>query len=535
MRYCGPRLLCGERSANERVESAAARLGPKIGWPGVEKQPVTLHNPSAHRSPVTAPSCGMVQAIAGPSRLRSIPVSAFDSQHSTPARPQSTKSRGKAKAADPSLPATARRGPVTQDVTSRSTGRKKASLVQSASAGAAGGGAGKARTSTPRLVQLALSGTSRKSTGQDGNNTTTSALSDDDHNSDYDHTPPPPTSALPHPPDQAPTPHTLDTLDWADPRQLPDPMTAAGRLPRRADEWRALELGGYRVALHDVATAGLDDLGQILVDWEGIVRWRARVEKDQQVDRPREDEEDREVSEDEAELNPTQNPPPPGQPQRDAQPSRSTIPPNPDDRDTIPLPSSAAISRMARWPLHPSLLCQPPAPARKRQKPYELLRFNRTLEQDAALPLGDALADLVQRESRKVRRRSEPSQVGHAVRPARSAYAAGGPFAGAVEMDAPSEAEDEAESEDEGNLSSHSLDSELDEEEVLVKVELEKKAGELLAGMVGLVKKGPMPALDYWSKLKRTTAATKEDKHPEAVGWQGVLSVVQGMKGLPPR
>lgn len=365
---------------------------------------------------------------------------------------------------------------------------------------------------------------------------------DSDHSAHSPRLRPTPTFPTSHLPDFDST--SLDPADWADPRNLPAPMTMQGRQLRRSEEWRALELGGYRVALHDVATADLEDLGRTLVEWDGIARWRKGVEEEtaaRQEDVRRAAEEIEATEEFTIEDTPppassqplTQ--PPPAQPQPATQPTPVPDPdapePERDDDDIPPIPTSTFLFQMSRWPVHPSALYGPPPVLRQRQKPFELSRFPRSEAEDAPPSLSESLTYLIQREARKLRRRLPPPPRSRAVASARSAYATDGPLFGAAASDASAQS-DAGELSDEGNLSSHSLDSELDEGEAEVREEMEVRTGEVLQGMVGLVSKGNMPALDYWTKKARGDAG-ESSRRKKGVGWEGVLKVVKGMEGLP--
>jgi len=494
-----------------------------------------------------------------------IPNSAFDSQAAKPARARTAKARGKAPARKVTRAPTQSGEGDEYDLApgrvkrrskaASSKGEKEGGPLKRRKEGQKGGGPSQAEgerererpagSSQPRTKPNRPASASHAH--QIKRLTTRPAPSSpSDHLSDpgSDHSLPPPRlgpTAFPasHPYESDPA--APDPSDWADPRNLPRPVTNQGRQVRRADEWRALELGGYRVALHDVATDQLADLGRTLVEWEGISRWRKRIEDDQAARRAMQDEEDgfgvgladeSPIGAPPSSSQPLTQPPPAQQPIthtfQPAQTQTSTADDNNDD--TLPLPTSTFLSQMARWPLHPSLLCAPPPLARQRQKPYELARFPRSRDHDSPLPLAESVTFLIQREARKLRQRLPPRTRPHALAQARSAYAPGGPLCSAG-GDAPA-GSDAGESEDEGNLSSHSLDSDLDEDEVEVRVELEGRTGELLAGLSGLVEKGPMPALDYWTRKARGDAA-EPSRREKGVGWEDVMGLVRGLDGLP--
>uniref|UniRef100_A0A0K3CIE1 Uncharacterized protein n=1 Tax=Rhodotorula toruloides TaxID=5286 RepID=A0A0K3CIE1_RHOTO len=178
----------------------------------------------------------------------------------------------------------------------------------------------------------------------------------------------------------------LEDDDWTDPLGIPSAQTIRGR-----KYWRLLDQGIYRSALHDAAGEGMD-LGRALVQWEGLRRRREEEEEEKEeewraLQRQREEDErveakkrkDDAVDEEESQAG---TPAPgakkkrpsakaPHDPYRslhpfplsrdpkadeDADDPRHRLEYDSDGAEILPLPSSVALGKMARWPVHSSVL-----------------------------------------------------------------------------------------------------------------------------------------------------------------------------------
>ena len=356
-----------------------------------------------------------------------------------------------------------------------------------------------------------------------------------------------------------------DKIDWADPLSIP---TAQPFRSRRY--WQSLELGICTSAVYDVARDE-SHLGKALVEWELLRQHRAAEEalartaqslEDGEVQRgpsragsaavdtphgskvgtpeqPAVEEEDDDEEED-ATPRPTKRPRqrradislPSHDPNRALTPfpvTRATAEQLEVDEDGVnllPLPSAVALAKMARWPVHSSLVQWPSegeAPAARSLDALEealLTQYERfaRLRNAATLP---ALAP--------------PPPVARAP----SAYAPGGPF----------ERGKDGAMQDDSGTGSHSdssdeLDSLADDDDLLLVSEslppsmtsIPPMIDKVLLRLLDLVPKAPLPAYDYWIQRTRTEELLIDDKRRGFVrdecapGWEEVLAIAREME-----
>lgn len=363
------------------------------------------------------------------------------------------------------------------------------------------GGPGRARARAAKRVQFA--GLAASATGSDsdaGGETDERALDDPDG---FD--------------DGVLAQLVLDDIDLADPMLLP---SAERRRGKRF--WRALELGVCSSALHDVAQGEMH-LGRALVQWEGLRRVREADERDEQarVDAARGDEE-RAAPSKKANQRLT------GLRQHD--PRRSVLPmhmglaDDDDDADSarlrrkfdddghevLPLPTSLALARMARWPQHPSSL------------PDTRL--------SSSLSLEDALLASYERAQRA-------TQGGPTLPPpptpcARSAYAADGPCAFLDNASSPSLDLDDDPPPPHDALSDVPDPLEWSSAPPQLAA-LPALLSSLLTRLTDCVPKAPLPAPDQRSAWARAEEMARDDRRrgldrdAAAVGWEEVVAVAR--------
>ncbi|BGP39193.1 hypothetical protein JCM10449v2_003131 [Rhodotorula kratochvilovae] len=319
----------------------------------------------------------------------------------------------------------------------------------------------------------------------------------------------------------------LEDIDLADPRTLP---LAERRRGRRF--WRALEHGVYRSALHDVATDKAH-LGRALVEWEALRRARAREEADEKA------QEDavrtaRDVSR-AASGSASPTPPPkkrrpgvgPHNPHRSLTPF-DVAPPDSDGEadegahlrprrtfdddghEVLPLPSSTALARMARWPQHD--------PARSR----------------AGLSVSsDALEDAVLAAFERAQRLAPdgPALPRPRLTRPRSAYGADAPFA-AEESDPSSSSSEDDDDAGDDPLADESEPIEWDDAPAAVAA-VPALLSSMLLRLTDCIPKAPLPALDLTKVKKRFDQMVKDDKkrgidrEGRAVGWEEVVAVAR--------
>lgn len=361
---------------------------------------------------------------------------------------------------------------------------------------------------------------------------------------------------------------TDEYVDWADPLSIPSAQPVRSRR-----YWQWLELGIYTSALHDVARAEAH-LGKALVEWELLRQHRAGEEAlaraaqgDNGPDGQAEDEPSRACSaaigtpagSRVATPEPNQQPPAEDHDDDNATPRPATtttkrprkrvpvslsshdpnraLTPFPVTRAStaqlevdgdgvhlLPLPSAVALAKMARWPVHSSLVQSPDGGSNRRE---------------------DALEEaLLAQYERVARVRREAATLPAPVRQARapSAYALGGPF-GHLHGEIP---EDGSSSSD-GSAAS-SADEAGDDDDLLHEPEslppsmtsIPPLIDSILLRLLDLVPKAPMPAYDYWMQKTRTEELLKDDKRQGFVrdecapGWEEVLAVVKELE-VPPQ
>ncbi|BGP31300.1 hypothetical protein JCM10296v2_003064 [Rhodotorula toruloides] len=324
---------------------------------------------------------------------------------------------------------------------------------------------------------------------------------------------------------------SLSSDDWTDPLGIPSAQTVRGR-----KYWRLLEQGIYRSALHDAAGEGMD-LGRALVQWEGLRRrreeeeevaeeeWRALQQKEgggHVEAKTRRD--DAAADEDESQAG---TPAPGGAKKRRSakaphDPYRSLHPfplsrdpkadedgndprhrleyDDSDGAEVLPLPSSVALAKMARWPVHSSVL-------------------------GAAFGT-DSLEDALEAEYERVHRRTRPDPVPRLRRRGpRSAYGPDGPFA-------PSSPSAQPDSDSSSDADSDPLDSDADSPSPPPSLlALPSLLSQILTRLADCIAKSPFPAYEYWSTRERDEEGRKEDarrgveREERGVGWEEVVSV----------
>ncbi|GAA5994317.1 uncharacterized protein JCM10292_001992 [Rhodotorula paludigena] len=306
-------------------------------------------------------------------------------------------------------------------------------------------------------------------------------------------------------------------LDLADPLRLP----ADGHV-RGKRFWQGLERGVYRSALHDVAH-DRTHLGRALVEWETLRRRREAEELEFAAGtRTGLDDAD---GEEVAASSPSATPRPlarrgPGRPRSSTyqvDPHNSLLPISlsrhstdddaaqrrfdEDGREIIPLPSSVALAKMARWPSsHPSDAAECPS--------------------SASSVLDEAL--LASYEEAQRQARVVPPLPRQRVKP-RSAYSAGGPFAPA----SPAASDSSGSGSDSDSLAE--ADEPLDELPPAIAA-IPPLLSSIVTRLVDFVPKEPLPTYDLWSAAKRDEEARKDDKARgiergnAAPGWEEVLA-----------
>lgn len=357
-----------------------------------------------------------------------------------------------------------------------------------------------------------------------------------------------------------------DRIDWADPLSIP---TAQPFRSRRYWQW--LELGICHSAVHDVARDE-SHLGRALVEWELLRQHRAAEEalarpvqslEDGEAqpessragsaaldtphgsrigtpEQPAAAEED-DVEEEDATPRPTKRPR-----QRRADISLPSHDPNraltpfPVTRATaeqlevdengvnlLPLPSAVALAKMARWPVHSSLV-QPPS-----EGEAPVAHSPDSLE--------EALLGQYERFARRRDAATLPALVPPRTARAPSAYAPGGPFE--REQDGGAMQDDSGTGSD--SDSSDELDNlEDDDDDLLLEPEslppsmtsIPPTIDRVLLRLLDLVPKSPLPAYDYWAQRTRTEELLKDDKQRGFVrdecapGWEEVLAIAREME-----
>ncbi|GAA5894405.1 hypothetical protein JCM8208_006225 [Rhodotorula glutinis] len=312
----------------------------------------------------------------------------------------------------------------------------------------------------------------------------------------------------------------LDDVDLADPMLIP---SAERRRGKRF--WRALEHGVYCSALYDVAQ-GETHLGRALVQWEGLRRAREVEEREEQarVDAALSDEERATSSKKAPHQRLTGL--------RVHDPRRSVLPVHmglanddadaestrlrrkfdDDGHELLPLPTSLALARMARWPQHPSSL--PDA---------------RT-STSSSLSLEDALLASYERAQRASQ--NGPSLPEPTTPCARSAYAADGPFAFLDDTTSPApDLEDDLPpphdpfSDVPDPLEWSTAPPQL--------AALPSLLSSLLVRLTDCVPKAPLPAPDLRSAWARAEEMARDDRRRgldrdrAAVGWEEVVAVAR--------
>ncbi|BGO90823.1 hypothetical protein NBRC10512v2_003079 [Rhodotorula toruloides] len=329
---------------------------------------------------------------------------------------------------------------------------------------------------------------------------------------------------------------SLSSDDWTDPLGIPSAQTVRGR-----KYWRLLDQGIYRSALHDAAREGMD-LGRALVQWEALRRrreeeeeaaeeeWRAlqlqKREEERNEAMKRKD--DDAADDDESQAG---TPAPGARKKRPSakaahDPCRSLHPfplsrgPQNDDSDDprhrleydsdgaeiLPLPSSVALAKMARWPLHSSVLGSALGP--------------------------DSLEDALAGEYERVYRRTRPDPIPRLRRRGpRSAYGPDGPLA----PSSPS-AQPDLDSSTENDYDSDPLNSDADSPVPPPSLlALPSLLDQLLTRLADCVPKSAFPAYDYWSTRERDEEGRKDDRKRgverdrRGVGWEEVVSVAREM------
>ena len=320
-----------------------------------------------------------------------------------------------------------------------------------------------------------------------------------------------------------------DVDDLWDPRNLPP-----NGHPRRKTQMDQLEHGVYRSALHDVVGAKMD-LGRVLLEWEGLRKWREVVDrqangakdedglrerlernldvkgnrKAREEDTPLVSEEGNE--EDEVSLPyGTYTPDYTETPPIDfASPYPSqTNSPNPSrELSPIPYPSAVQLSQVARWPLPPNLSFM-----------------------TNASPLEEELRGLASARRRRRSSAERPTRT----KP-RSAYARQAPLAKPARPKARSSGSsssssdptlsdlDDASSSLDDSDSFFSLSSSPEPPNSIITT-----LDSIIFQMTAVVPRSPFPARSYWSQRSREDAGRRE----KGVGWEEVVRCA-GEVGLP--
>ncbi|PRQ75171.1 hypothetical protein AAT19DRAFT_14193 [Rhodotorula toruloides] len=325
----------------------------------------------------------------------------------------------------------------------------------------------------------------------------------------------------------------LEDDDWTDPLGIPSAQTIRGR-----KYWRLLDQGIYRSALHDAAGEGMD-LGRALVQWEGLRRRREEEEEEKEeewraLQRQREEDErveakkrkDDAVDEEESQAG---TPAPgakkkrpsakaPHDPYRslhpfplsrdpkadeDADDPRHRLEYDSDGAEILPLPSSVALGKMARWPVHSSVLGNALGP--------------------------DSLEDALAAEYERVYRRNRPDPIPRLrQRGPRSAYGPDGPFAPSSPFAQPDF--DTSSSDADSDPLNSDTDSPLPPPSLLA---LPSLLSRILTRLADCVPKSAFPAYEYWSTRERDEEGRKEDarrgveREQRGVGWEEVVEVAR--------
>ncbi|GAA5886624.1 hypothetical protein JCM5296_005352 [Sporobolomyces johnsonii] len=297
--------------------------------------------------------------------------------------------------------------------------------------------------------------------------------------------------------------------DYANPANLPPAVHR-----RSKTYWRSLEYGVYTSVVHDVAKSSAD-LGRMLLEWDALRRRREAEEKQEQEERkrtrdddgsdpatPRPNEEDdgASVGGSPAPKSKRGRPKRPRLPSHD--PSRSLTPyalggyetgdtvgggvEGDEQVKVLALPSSAALGRMARWPLHASAF-----------------GANEGGGTTRAPKLEDELATLIAKARTRARRQgriAQPAKAKEEKAKPRSAYAAGGPFADYSPSSPPSSSS----SSDADSDLSVPLDSDLDiPSPSNPTAPITSLLSSLVLRLLDFVPKVPLPAYDIWAAEKR--------------------------------
>lgn len=352
------------------------------------------------------------------------------------------------------------------------------------------------------------------------------------------------------------------SIGWADPLSIP---TAQPFRSRRYWQW--LELGICTSAVHDVARDE-SHLGRALVEWELLCQHRAAEEALARTAQPTEDEEpqrgpsragsaaldtpngsrvgtpeqpaeEEEDEEEDAIPRPTKRPRqrradialPSHDPNRALTPfpvTRATAEQLEVDEDGVsllPLPSAVALAKMARWPVHSSLVQTPSLSAG---------------EVEVAQPdaLEEALLVQYERSARLRNAATLPALAPPRTARAPSAYAPGGPFErGQVETQDDNGTGSDSDSSDE-------LATLEDDDDLLLEPEslpqsmtsIPPTIDKVLLRLLDLVPKAPLPAYDYWTQKTRTEELLKDDMRQGFVrdecapGWEEVLAIAREME-----
>ncbi|GAA5861287.1 hypothetical protein JCM3774_002256 [Rhodotorula dairenensis] len=347
-----------------------------------------------------------------------------------------------------------------------------------------------------------------------------------------------------------------EEVDWADPLSIPSAQPVRSRR-----YWQWLELGIYTSALHDVARDEAH-LGQALVEWELLRKHRAAEEalaRAAQVENngddketqdgpsrassaavgtpagsrvatpePNQDRSEEDNNDDDATPRPPRTKRPRKRVPASHDPNRSLTPfpvtraataqleVDEDGVSLLPLPSAVALAKMARWPVHSSLV---PSPDEERNMQ------------------GDVLEEALLAQYERVARGRDPATLPAPSRQTRapSAYAVGGPFEHPRGVD--------TEDSDGSDTSEPEAQAEDDDDDLLLEPEslppsmtsIPPLFDSILLRLLDLVPKAPMPAYDYWMQKTRTDELLKDDKRQGFVrdecapGWEEVLAVVKEM------